>query len=92
MVLRVLSEGPADRSGIKPIERVFSSGAFVRAYRRDIEGADLIFKVDGKRVRNRDEVEEEIRKVKKGSGVELSLRRGGMYGPERLVRVVPGWE
>lgn len=92
MVLRVLSEGPANRSGIKPIEMVFSSGAFVRAYRRDIEGADLIFKVDGKRVRNRDDVEEEIRKVKKGSAVELSLRRGGMYGPERLVRVIPGWE
>jgi S1-C subfamily serine protease len=92
MVLRVLSEGPAERSGIKPIERVFSSGAFVRGYRRDIESADLIYKVDGERVRNRDEVEDVIRKVKKGEAVELTLRTGGMYGRERLVSVVPGWE
>jgi len=92
MVLRVLSEGPAERSGIKPIERVFSSGALVRGYRRDIESADLIYKVDGERVRNRDEVEDMIRKTKKGVSVELTLRTGGMYGRERSVSVVPGWE
>lgn len=92
MVLRVLSDSPAERSAIKPIERVFSSGAFVRGYRRDIESADLIYKVDGQRVRNRDEVEDAIRKIKKGDAVELTLRTGGVYGRERTVSVVPGWE
>jgi S1-C subfamily serine protease len=92
MVLRVIADGPAERAGIRPIERIFSSGAFVRGYRRDIEGADLIHKVDGERVRNRDEVEDVIRKVRKGASVELTLRTGGMYGRERRISVVPGWE
>jgi S1-C subfamily serine protease len=90
MVLRVLKDGPAERGGIRPIEREFSSGAFVQAYRRDIEDADLIYKVNGERVRNRDEVEDAIRKTKRGEAVELVLRTGGMYGRERAVSIVPG--
>ncbi len=92
MVLRVIQDGPAARSGIRPIERVFSSGAFVQGYRRDIEDADLIYKVNGERVRNRDEVEDYIRKAKRGESVELVLRTGGIYGRERAVSVVPGWK
>jgi putative serine protease PepD len=92
MVLRVLADSPAERGGIKPIERLFSSGAFVRGYRRDIEGADLIYKVEGERVRNRDEVEDAIRRTGKGDALELTLRTGGMYGRERRVSIVPGWE
>jgi S1-C subfamily serine protease len=92
MVLRVLADGPAARAGIRPIERLLSTGALVRGYTRDIESADLIYKVNGERARNRDEVEDAIRKVKKGSAVELTLRIGGMYGRERQVSVVPGWE
>ncbi len=90
MVLRVLKDGPAERGGIRPIERVFSSGAFVQAYRRDIEDADLIYKVNGQRVRNRDEVEDSVRKSKRGEPVELVLRTGGMYGRERVVSIMPG--
>jgi putative serine protease PepD len=92
MVLRVLADSPAERGGIKPIERLFSSGAFVRGYRRDIESADLIYKVQGERVRNRDEVEDAIRRTSKGDALELILRTGGMYGRERRVSIVPGWE
>ena len=92
MVLRVLADGPAERAGIRPIERLLSSGALVRGYTRDIESADLIYKVNGERARNRDEVEDAIRKIKKGTPVELTLRIGGMYGRERQVSVVPGWE
>ncbi len=92
MVLRVIKDSPAERAGIRPIERVFSSGAFVQGYRRDIEDADLIFKVGGERVRNRDEVEDRIRKARRGESVEFVLRTGGLYGRERTVSVVPGWK
>lgn len=92
MVLRVLEDSPAERGGIRPIERVFSSGAFVQGYRRDIDSGDLVYKVNGKRVRNRDEVEDLIRTIKRGEPVELVLRTGGMYGKERQVSLVPGWK
>jgi S1-C subfamily serine protease len=96
MVLRVQPGSPAERAGIRPIERVFSSSqsgsAFIQKFRRDIDNADLIFKVDGERVRNRDEVEDAIRRVKRGDAVTLTLRIGGVYGPERQVSVVPEWE
>ena len=92
MVLRVASEGAAAQAGISPIERPLPSNAFVRGYREDIEGADLIFKVDGNKVRTRDEVEDAIRRSNRSQSVTLVLRKGGMYGREREVKVVPRWE
>lgn len=92
MVLRIIAGGVAERSGIVPIERVFSSGGVVRGYRRDIESADLIYKVNGERVRNRDEVEDAIRRAGRSQMVRLALRTGGIYGKEREVAIVPVWE
>jgi putative serine protease PepD len=92
MVLRVMEGSPAERAGIRPIEKVLSSGAFVQGYRRDIDSADLIYKVNGERVRNRDEVEEMVRKYKRGEPVQFVMRTGGMYGRERSVSIVPGWK
>ena len=92
MVMRVVSGGVADRAGVRPIESVFSSEGVVRGYRRDIESADLIYSVNGERVRNRDEVEDMIRKVGRSEPVRLSLRTGGIYGRERVVTLVPAWE
>jgi S1-C subfamily serine protease len=96
MVLRVQADSSAERAGIRPIERVFSSSqsgsAFIQKFLRNIDEADLIFAVDDQRVRNRDEVEDRIRKVKRGEAVSLTLRIGGVYGRERRVSVVPEWE
>lgn len=92
MVLRVQAESAAEKGGIKPIERVFSSGGFVRGFRRDIEGADLVYKVNGERVRTRDEIEDTIRKIERSQPVRLTLRTGGIYGAEREVSIVPVWE
>ena len=67
-------------------------GGIVRGFQRDIEGADLIYKVNGERVHNRDEVEDSIRSTSRTESLRLTLRRGGIYGKEREVSVVPAWE
>ena len=92
MVLRVAPEGAAANAGIAPIERPLPTNAFVRGYREDIESADLIYKVDGSKVKSRDEVEDAIRRSNRSQSVTLVLRKGGMYGREREVKVVPRWE
>ncbi len=92
MVLRIAEGGAAADGEIQPIERLVGGGAFVRGYRQNIEGADLIYKVNGKRVRNRDEVEDEIRRTGKEQEVRFTLRRGGLYGKERDVTAFPDWE
>jgi S1-C subfamily serine protease len=92
MVLRTAREGAAASAGIAPIERPVPGNAFVRGYREDIETADLIYKVNGNRVKNRDEVEDSIRKSDREKSLTFTLRRGGVYGKEREVKVIPRWE
>lgn len=92
MVLRVLPGGTAARGGVRAIEQEIVAGGVVRGFQRDIENADLIYKVNGERVHNRDEVEDCIRRTSRTESLKLSLRRGGIYGKEREVSVVPAWE
>ena len=92
MVLRVAPQGVAALGGIQAIEQEISSGGFVRGFQRDIERADLIYKVNGERVHNRDEVEDSIRRTNRSESIRVTLRRGGIYGKEREVTVVPSWE
>ena len=92
MVLRTVPNSVAANAGIAPIERPIPGNTFVRGYREDIESADLIFKVNGKPVRNRDEVEDAIRQSDREKNLTLVLRKGGVYGLEREIKVVPRWE
>ena len=92
MVHRVAPDGVAARAGVSPIERPLPTNAFVRGYREEIESADLIYKVNGAKVRNRDEVEDAIRRSDRSQSIQLVLRKGGVYGREREVKVVPRWE
>ncbi len=92
MVLRIAPDSPALSVGISPIQRIFSGGAFVQGYREDIDGADLIYKVNGERMNSRDEVEDAIRQAPRSQKITLTLRRGGVYGKEREVQVLPRWE
>jgi S1-C subfamily serine protease len=92
MVLRTAPSSVAANAGISPIERTIPGNAFVRGYREDIESADLIFKVNGNRVRTRDEVEDAIRQSDREKSLTLVLRKGGVYGREREIKVVPRWE
>jgi S1-C subfamily serine protease len=88
MVLRVAPDGAAASAGMQPVERAVE-GVFSRGVRRDIDSADLVFKVNGKRVQTRDEVEEVVMTAKAGAPLVFTLRRGGAYGKERVVEVVP---
>lgn len=92
MVLRTIRGGVADVGGIRPIEQLVSSDGQVRGYRRDIDGGDLIYRVNGERVRTRDDVEDAIRQTGRSEPVKLTLRTGGMYGKEREISIVPAWE
>jgi S1-C subfamily serine protease len=92
MVLRVNPEGVAQRGGVQAIEQLITNGGFVRGFQRDIEAADLIYKVNGERVHNRDEVEDSIRRTNRSESIRFTLRRGGLYGKEREVSLVPVWE
>ena len=87
MVSVVKPEGAAARAGLQAIHRPVG-GVFVRGYQRDIDSADLIYKVNGKRVRNRDEVEEILSRAERSQPIRLTVRRGGVYGKEREVDLV----
>lgn len=88
MVRRVLPGGPADLAGVEPIERRVDP-VFLQEYIRDFDRADLIYKVNGKRVSTPDEVEDAISQIASGSEVVFTLRRGGIDGREREVRIKP---
>jgi S1-C subfamily serine protease len=88
MVSVVAPGSAAERAGLQPIHRPVS-GVFVQGYRRDIDSADLIVKVNGKRVQNKDEVEELVSRADPGQPITMTVRRGGLYGKERTVNVVP---
>jgi S1-C subfamily serine protease len=80
--------GPADEADIQPAEQQVS-GVFMRGYVRDFSRADLIVAVNGNPVENRDQIEEAIRRTKRGETVKLTLRRGGNPRSERQVEVTP---
>lgn len=88
MVRRTIENGPADKAGIQPIERRVSD-VFVQGYIRDFDRADLVFRINGKRVRSRREAEELINRLREKKSLTITLRRGGNSGPERTVEVRP---
>lgn len=88
MVRRVLEQGPAATAGIAPIERPVEQ-VFVKGYIRDFDRADLIIKVDGKKVMSADEVDEIVQQHEGDKSITLTLRRGGLHGTEREVTVIP---
>ena len=86
MILRVAPGLPAEQAGVQPVERRLLN-AYLQPIIRDFDNADVISKVNGKVVRNIDEVEDIISKSE--SVVTLTLRRGSSSGPERTVKVKP---
>jgi S1-C subfamily serine protease len=77
VVLGVTEGGPADLAGIQPIRtKVVRYGSTL--YRRlDPESADILVAIDGKRVKNVDELLTEVESHKPGDVVTLTVIRDG---------------
>ncbi len=88
MVRRVQQGGPADQAGVQPFERRVDD-VFLQGYVRDLDRADLVYKVNGIRVTSKDEVEDLISRASQGADLVVVLRRGGIDGREREVRIKP---
>lgn len=87
MVRRVIQGGPADIAGLQPVERKVEQ-TFIRGFVRDFDRADLIIKVNGRKVFSADQVDELVQQSE-GKQFTLTLKRGGIDGPERDVTVKP---
>lgn len=90
MVRRVMVPGPAAMAGVQPVERPLVS-LFNEGFVQDIERADLIAAVNGRRVRNRQEVEDYILESDPERPVILTLLRGGDPRQSRDVSIKPVW-
>lgn len=77
LVLAVAPDGPAERAGIQPIRtRVVRYGSALVS-RLDPESADLLVAVDGKRVRNVEELLTEVESHAPGEVVTVTILRQG---------------
>lgn len=88
MVDRVLADSPAATAGVQPILRRVE-GSFITGYVSDISRADLVYKVNGVRVINKDQIEDIISANQNPEGLEFELRRGGVQGRPRMVKIKP---
>jgi S1-C subfamily serine protease len=88
MVRIVQPEGPADKAGVQGATRPVSS-AFLRGYVVDYSRADLVYAIDGERVTSKEQVDDRIQKAERGATFSFTLRRGGIRGPERTVKIKP---
>lgn len=88
MVRRVEYGGVAEIAGVQPLERPVPN-AFVNGFVRDFEHADLIYKVDGKRVTSKEEVDDIVSGLSKKGEIEFTFRTGSITGPERTVILKP---
>jgi len=88
MVRWVAPGGAAEGSGVQSAYRLVQSG-FLRGYVLDFTRADLIYTVNGRRVKVRDEVDEVVSQGDPGKPLEFIMRRGGINGTERKVTIAP---
>jgi S1-C subfamily serine protease len=72
LIERVQRGSPADRAGLKGADRRVRVGNFIVNW-----GGDYITQVDGKPVKNQDDVTQATRKKHAGEAIELTIIRGG---------------
>ena len=87
-IARVAPGSPAEKAGLSGATQRVRRGAFV-GYARNFSRADFVLAVNGKRVGSRQDVIDQLSKVKPGEEVELVVRRGYRRGKKRTVKVKP---
>jgi S1-C subfamily serine protease len=88
MVRRVVAGSAAEEAGVQPIERSIQNGPF-QGFVRDFPRADLVYRINGTVVRSREEIEELVSQSSRDRPLVVTLRRGGVTGPEREVKITP---
>ena len=84
----VLPGSPADKAGLSGVRTKVQMGAVVRTL-VDVTQGDFILGVNGRAVRTKEEVLEEISKTAEGGSLELLVRRGTRTSKPRKVTVKP---
>lgn len=77
LVLGVTEDGPAERAGIQPIRMRVTRYGTTLVRRLDPESADLLVAIDGKRVRNVEELLTEVEAHSPGEQVRVTILRAG---------------
>jgi len=88
MVHQTVPGGPAEAANIRPMMRRLD-GAFISGYVRDLDNADLIYSVNGKRVLTKDQVDDAITEDAGNDEITIELRQGGLHGESRKVKIKP---
>jgi len=88
MIHQVIPDGPAEEAKLQPILRRVD-GAFISGFVRDLDKADLVYSVNGKRVYTKDQVDDAISQIGESGSLKFSLRQGGENGVERFVTIKP---
>ncbi len=91
LVRRVVSGSPANKAGVQPLEREVGK-VFKGGYARNFDRADIIYKINDRRVRFVDEVEELVLSFQRGEEFSVTLRQGGLAEKERTVIIKPSLE
>lgn len=85
MIQRVEKESPLYGKAY-PAEMEIND-RFTRGFIRDFSKADLIYSIDGKRVYNKEQVDEIVAKAGTKKELSIVLKRGSVYAEDRKVKV-----
>ncbi|MCB0346814.1 MAG: trypsin-like peptidase domain-containing protein [Bdellovibrionales bacterium] len=88
LLLHVNPGSPAEKAGLSGARQTARRGPFVSQY-VDLSAADFVLAVNGKRVRTREEVIDELEDADADSEIEVFVRRGLDRTRARKVKVKP---
>ncbi|RMD83771.1 MAG: PDZ domain-containing protein [Candidatus Dadabacteria bacterium] len=88
VVQQVEPDSPASRAGLVPVMRP-AKGGFIKGYVKRLDGADLIYAINGKRVFKKEDVDNILRDVKVGDQILISVGKIGRKEFKREVTIKP---
>ena len=88
MVRRIMEGSAAEFAGIQPFEKIGRRGGR-RILQRNFKNADLIMKVNGIKVKSKEEVEDLILEIDPKKELVLELKKGGRFSSKREIKIKP---